>query len=112
MITTHVLDTFKGTPGMGIDVHLRQVQEDGKWLELGQEITDSDGRVKVFGDGSGVDRTGSYHLVFETKDYFGRLNQDTFYHEIVIEFYIDDIERDYHIPLLLNPYGYTTYRGS
>lgn len=103
MITTHVLDTARGLPGIGISVLLEFLQTDG-WIEIGRGLTDSDGRVgDLGGNGPGV-----YRLTFDVSAYLG---PDAFYSRIEIRFRAGDREH-YHVPLLLSPFGYTTYRGS
>jgi 5-hydroxyisourate hydrolase len=99
-ITTHVLDTVTGRPAAGVNVTLMRGDE---WLASG--VTDDDGRWLAF------DRApaGDYQLVFSTGDYFaGR----SFHPRVTVEFRVDDASDNHHIPLLLSPYGYTTYRGS
>ena len=109
-ITTHVLDTSTGQPAEGIDIVLSE--GDGEqWKEIARGTTDSEGRI---GDLLETDRSldpGPYRMVFRTKEYFDRKSIETFYPEVTIDFNTFDREH-YHIPLLLNPFGYTTYRGS
>ncbi len=100
-ITTHILDTAKGRPAAGVPVTLfrdRDVLFDG--------VTDDDGRARVLEP----DRVkpGVYRLVFDT----GAYNPGGFFPEATIAFRIDDIAQHYHVPLLLSPFGYSTYRGS
>jgi 5-hydroxyisourate hydrolase len=106
-VSTHVLDTVKGEPAAGIMVRL---ERDGR--ELGHGITDIDGRMGDFG--IGALSAGVYRLVFETGDYLSRELDGAaeFYPEVVISFRADGRRPRYHIPLLLAPYAYSTYRGS
>jgi 5-hydroxyisourate hydrolase len=100
-ISTHVLDTAAGKPAAGIAVHL--------WwegAEMGSAVTDQNGRCPELL--TGVLRAGSYRLVFDVAAYF----PDGFYPEISITFRVNDINSHYHVPLLLSPFGFTTYRGS
>lgn len=108
-ITTHVLDTSVGRPAEGVDVVLARL-EGGSWLELARRSTDSDGRVREFLSQGPVAK-GVYRLVFDTGAYFRKIKAQGFYPEVSITFEVFD-ERHHHVPLLLNPYGYSTYRGS
>ena len=100
-LSTHVLDTAAGTPAKGISVRLET--RDGCVLDDG--VTDADGRVGAIGPEQ-LD-AGDYVLRFETGSYV-----DGFYPEVVVVFTVDDPDQHYHVPLLLSPYGYSTYRGS
>jgi hydroxyisourate hydrolase len=105
-ITTHVLDTSLGKPAQGVAIRLEQ---NGK--VLGQGITNADGRI---GDLLPKDQSlppGEYQMVFETGAYFQKNGLKGFYPKAVIHFTTFD-ESHYHVPLLLNPFGYSTYRGS
>ncbi len=109
-ITTHVLDTSKGFPGAGILVRL-QSKKHNQWQSLAVGLTDSDGRV---GDLLPAWKTLSpdgYQIVFETGNYFEKSGAKGFYPEVSIQFTVFD-NSHYHVPLLLNPFGYSTYRGS
>jgi 5-hydroxyisourate hydrolase len=112
-ITTHVLDTARGTPAAGVPVRLERVR-DGEPEEIGRASTDGDGRVRDIGPERL--QAGTYRLVFGTADYFARLNQgeprDSFFPEVTVTFTADGEASHYHVPLLLSPFGYTTYRGS
>lgn len=110
-ITTHVLDVMKGKPASGVSVVLEMKQADGAWQELGRGITNNDGRA---GDLLSPDfhlAVGVYRLSFHTGDYYRFMNVDSFYPKIVVEFGVTNGEH-YHVPLLLSPFGYSTYRGS
>lgn len=106
-ITTHVLDTSLGKPGKGIQIILQT--ENGK--TLGEGTTNSDGRVTDLLSKNQLLEAGVYAMIFKTKAYFDRLGTKTFYPEIRILFQSFD-QSHYHVPLLLNPFGYSTYRGS
>ena len=107
MISTHILDTSIGSPAQGVTVELeKRVGEN--WTLLGREQTDSDGRI-VF---QCPPEAGSYRLQFKIDAYFQRSKFTPFFTLASVVFQITDLGRKYHIPLLLNPYGYSTYRGS
>lgn len=116
-ITTHVLDTARGLPAAGVPVRLERIA-DGAAAELGRARTDDDGRVRALGPPR-LD-PGTYRLVFDTADYFsGRTRADpspapapSFFPEVVVTFTVDGRTDHEHIPLLLSPFGYSTYRGS
>ncbi|MBI1786959.1 MAG: hydroxyisourate hydrolase [Acidobacteria bacterium] len=107
MITTHVLDTTQGQPAAGIAVTLA-VRQDADWRTLAHAVTDQDGRVRALLPPDSPLALGIYRLAFDTGAYFPA----GLYPEVIIVFAVRDATRPYHIPLLLNPYGYTTYRGS
>lgn len=108
-ITTHVLDTARGKPATGIPVSLH-LQSDGSWHELGRGITNQEGRITDLLPASSL-KPGKYQLTFETAGYLSSYGK-AFFPEVAIAFAIDDPAQHYHVPLLLSPYGYTTYRGS
>ncbi|NYH78509.1 5-hydroxyisourate hydrolase [Actinopolyspora biskrensis] len=108
-VTTHVLDSSRGLPAAGITVVLEQAS-DGGWSRIGESVTNDDGRVRQLGP-SRLDE-GTYRLTFETGDYFQRLSVDSFYPQVQITFRLADSEQHYHVPLLLSPFAYSTYRGS
>lgn len=109
-ITTHILDTTKGKPAAGVSIILLQHQH-GDWVELAKGTTNEDGRIPDLLDKETIVATGIYKMRFETKPYFDQLQTTTFYPFVEIVFDITSQEH-YHIPLLLNPFGYSTYRGS
>jgi 5-hydroxyisourate hydrolase len=110
-ITTHVLDTSSGKPAAGIQIVLEMKEGNGTWIGLGTGTTNTDGRLPgLLPDGQKL-VAGTYHLVFATGEYFKRERLKGFYPSVTIEFEITD-HAHYHVPLLLNPYGYSTYRGS
>ncbi len=104
-ITTHVLDTALGRPAAGVRVSL-EVLEGEQWTAVGAGATDADGRLRTLTDGHSL-RRGNYRLVFATGAYNGG-----FFPEVVLTFEVKDPSAHYHVPLLLSPYGYSTYRGS
>ena len=105
-LSTHVLDTAVGKPARGIRVTLTRDNE-----ALGNGVTDADGRVREFPPMQGALEAGVYRLHFAVGEYFATAKRDSFYSEIVIAFRVAD-ESHYHVPLLLSPFGYSTYRGS
>jgi 5-hydroxyisourate hydrolase len=109
-LTTHVLDTSKGRPAEGISVFLYQ-QHNDKWSEITIGTTNHDGRIPNLLSSDVILQPGNYKLRFDTKEYFDKLGIQSFYPFIEITFIISGNEH-YHVPLLLNPFGYTTYRGS
>jgi len=109
-ITTHVLDTSRGRPAVGFQVGL-QVKSGGNWKTLGGGLTDANGRCAgLLGDSPLA--AGTYRLLFNAGDYYRELHLDTFYSEISIVFEVAHPETHYHVPLLISPFGYSTYRGS
>ena len=109
-ITTHVLDTSTGRPAVGVPVDLeRSVGE--QWEMVARAVTDDDGRVRTLVRGETVLPSGIYRLTFHTGLYFERANTPTFYPGVNVVFEVADASH-YHVPLLISPFGYTTYRGS
>ena len=109
-LSTHVLDATSGLPAVGVGV-LLETYRDGAWTEVATGLTDDDGRLKDWlpGDLPGV---GTHRLLFDTGAYFARAGVAGFYPAVTITFVIDDARRHYHVPLLLSPFAYSTYRGS
>ena len=103
-ITTHVLDTSAGRPAAGVAIVLERAGGE----RVGAGVTDADGRLTDLGSVE----PGHYRLTFDTGGYFAAGGQDGFYPEVVVNFTVQQGEDHYHVPLLLNPYGYSTYRGS
>lgn len=108
-ITTHVLDTALGRPAAGVPVRLERLTSDGP-ATLADTRTNADGRVADLGpDRAGK---GTYRLTFDTATYFGQTEQPCFFPEVTIGFSVTDADQHYHVPLLLSPFSYSTYRGS
>ena len=105
MITTHVLDTTSGQPAQGVLVRL----ESGGRI-IGDGVTDHDGRCRTLGPADVP--AGVYRLVFDTDTYFARVGLDAFFPEVTVTFRIADTDRHYHVPVLLSPFSFTSYRGS
>ena len=108
-ISTHILDTGCGRPAGGVHVDLEVRNNDDSWTALAEAWTDEDGRVKPFFLVESHLDAGVYRLTFAKNGY---VRQECFYPQVTIVFEIDDTTQHYHIPLLLCPYGYSTYRGS
>jgi 5-hydroxyisourate hydrolase len=106
-LSTHVLDTALGRPAQGIRVTL---EHEGKII--GSGTTDADGRARDLQEKDARLADGDYLLRFSVADYFSRNGRETFYPEIVVNFHITGGVEHYHVPLLLSPFGYSTYRGS
>ncbi len=107
-VTTHVLDAVSGRPAVGVSVVLER-REDA-WRPVAEAVTDDDGRIAHLGP---VDLApGTYRITFDTAGYFASTAQTAFYPEVVIAFTLADAEAHYHVPLLLSPYAFSTYRGS
>ena len=108
-VTTHILDTTLGRPAPGVAVVLEARVGDG-WSRIGTGLTDADGRVKALGP----ERleSGAYRLRFDTAAYFAGIKTDAFFPEVVLTFQVDAEQAHYHVPLLLSPFAYSTYRGS
>lgn len=109
-ITTHILDTSLGKPAAGVQINL-QKSDGTNWLTIASGITNSDGRVANLLDKDTLLTPGIYRMFFEIGAYYKALNTKTFYPEVAIVFETFDTSH-YHVPLLLNPFGYSTYRGS
>lgn len=109
-ISSHVLDTSRGRPAAGVAVTL-EVWEGG-WQLLARAETDPDGRVRsLLPEGTSL-AAATYRLTFATGAYFEAREQPAFYPEAAVVFAVDDPAQHYHVPLLLSPFGYSTYRGS
>ena len=109
-ITTHVLDTTCGKPAQGVPVVLERLIGSA-WKELSKKTTNADGRVAdLLAEGAKLD-AGTYRLTFDTGAYFKGLKTKSFYPSVAVVFEIEDSSH-YHVPLLLSPFGYSTYRGS
>uniref|UniRef100_A0A493T6U0 5-hydroxyisourate hydrolase n=1 Tax=Anas platyrhynchos platyrhynchos TaxID=8840 RepID=A0A493T6U0_ANAPP len=111
-LTTHVLNTATGLPAARLALRLAQLQEPGaQWRELAQRWTDEDGRCLPLLP-PGQAKAGTYKLHFETAAYWESLGYSSFYPFVEVVFTITDPTQKLHVPLLISPYSYTTYRGS
>ncbi|GAB4055491.1 hydroxyisourate hydrolase [Spirosoma litoris] len=109
IITTHILDTTRGKPAEAVSIVLYHQQRE--WIEIARGMTNADGRIGDLLPKETILPTGTYKLRFETGAYFEQLGVASFYPFVEITFAITTGEH-YHVPLLLNPFGYSTYRGS
>jgi 5-hydroxyisourate hydrolase len=110
-ISTHVLDASIGNAAAAVPVTLALRQGDGSWKWLGGGVTDKDGRLRDF-LGTEMIGVGIYKLTFDSEGYFRSRGVDTFFPQIEIVFAVTDTGQTYHVPLLLSPYSYSTYRGT
>jgi 5-hydroxyisourate hydrolase len=118
-LSTHILDTTLGRPAAGVPVLLERVRDakgdsasDPREQKLGGGTTDEDGRLKDFIAAGGTLGEGTYRLRFDVGDYFAKRARPTFYPEVVVIFRVGPGDEHYHVPLLISPFGYSTYRGS
>jgi len=108
-ITTHVLDTSRGRPAAGVSVTLARLTGAAEWTVIAAGRTDDDGRLTAL---DGTVAAGTYRLVFDTAAHFQADGGRAFYPHVSIAFDVGEGEAHCHVPLLLSPFGYTTYRGS
>lgn len=109
-ISTHVLDTARGRPAVGLAVTLSHRAGNGDWSVVGKGVTDDDGRVRDLSPGAA--ETGEFRLEFATGPYFKAAGTRAFYPEVAVVFTVTDAGAHHHVPLLLSPFGYSTYRGT
>ncbi|QDU28282.1 5-hydroxyisourate hydrolase precursor [Anatilimnocola aggregata] len=110
-ITTHILDVSRGKPAAGVAVRLELWENTGQWQLCGTGTTNDDGRVVNLLDRASMVQ-GRYRLTFDTGNYYAELQASTFYPQVTVEFIVTATSEHYHVPLLLSPFGYSTYRGS
>jgi len=110
-ITTHILDTSKGRPAENVHIMLQKFEGNDHWKQIAEGKTNADGRLPGLLPEDVILEKGIYRLVFDTGNYFKAHHVHGFYPFVPIVFEIQNAEH-YHVPLLLNPYGYSTYRGS
>lgn len=111
-ISTHVLDTALGKPASDVPVRLERRENAGEWARLSSSRTDKDGRCAQLLPEEGALRPGLYRLAFDTGSYHLSQNVEGLYPIVEITFHVREGESHFHIPLLLSPHGYATYRGS
>lgn len=111
-ISTHVLDMSRGHPAEGVTVELQVRRAHLVWHYLAEGVTDADGRISRLIPDDGALEVGIYRLVFRTGVYFEKSAVLAFHPEVIVDFEVRDASQHHHVPLLLSPYGYTTYRGS
>ena len=109
-LTSHVLDLALGQPARGLALRLEVRQGEG-WRSLGAGVTDADGRAGDLLGGAPLEAL-TYRLTFDTGAYFAAGGRPTFYPRVEVTFEVAEPERHHHVPLLLSPFGYSTYRGS
>ena len=110
-ITTHVLDTARGRPAAGVRVSLEHTNARDTWTPIARGVTDADGRLRALTPEGTSPVPGTYRLVFDTGAYFASEGVAAFYPHVIVTFTVGD-EPHYHVPLLLSPFGYSTYRGT
>jgi 5-hydroxyisourate hydrolase len=108
-ITTHVLDTSIGRPAAGVRVRLYRCAG-ATWVDVAVGETDADGRCRTLLQEALA--TGSWRLTFDTGSYFARRGVQAFYPEVAITFVVEDATQHFHVPLLVSPFSFSTYRGS
>ena len=109
-ISTHVLDLARGVGGQSVPVTLAKRDAEGRWVQVGAATTDANGRVRSFG-GSGAFDAGVYRLQFDMSGY-PDASAKPFFPEITLTFSVTDAAGHYHVPVVVSPYGYSTYRGN
>jgi 5-hydroxyisourate hydrolase len=111
-LSTHVLDATTGRPAAGLQIRLERAGDDG-WVPAGAGMTGPDGRLRLPGDGAGATLPGGvYRITFGSGAYFTARGAATFYPEVSVTFEMTEPDEHYHVPLLLSPFAYSTYRGS
>jgi 5-hydroxyisourate hydrolase len=110
-ITTHILDTSLGKPAADVPLKLEQKIGESAWKTLAEGTTNADGRVANLLPKETLLPLGTYKMTFYTEGYFAEQNRDNFYPVVEIQFHVSDATH-YHVPLLLSPFGFSTYRGS
>jgi 5-hydroxyisourate hydrolase len=114
-LSVHVLNLQTGQPSAGIRVDLeRRVDDAGHWQLLGGGITDEQGRIRALVPAAALDQwaAGDYRVVFRTGEFYARQQQASFFPEIPVVVRVDSAKQHYHVPLLLSPFGFSTYRGN
>lgn len=110
-LSVHVLNLQDGLPSSEVKVSLEE-QKNGKWVQLSQATTNEQGRIPaLYPEGKKLEK-GMYKVTFKTGDWFKAHKQKSFFPEVPVIFEVDGAVEHYHIPLLLSPYGYSTYRGN
>lgn len=112
ILSVHILNQQTGKPASNVEVTLEKKQGNN-WVLINTEKTSNDGRIKsILPDSPEKPSIGDYRVIFKTGEYFKQQGKHSFFPEIPVEFQIDNLDEHYHIPLLLNQYGYSTYRGN
>lgn len=110
-LSVHILELQSGQPATGVAVTLEQ-RDGAQWRTLGNGVTDAQGRVRALYPTGKTLTAGAYRIVFKTGEHYAKLRQPTFFDQIPVEFKVENTTQHYHIPLLLSPFGYSTYRGN
>ena len=110
-LSVHVLNLQTGLPSSDVAVVLEQNQK-GQWIKLNEKVTNENGRITALYPESKALEQGVYRVTFKTGEWFKKHNQQSFFPEVPVIFNVDGAVKHYHIPLLLSPYGYSTYRGN
>ncbi|HKE16024.1 MAG TPA: hydroxyisourate hydrolase [Kofleriaceae bacterium] len=110
-ITTHVLDTAVGRAAVGVPITL-ELEEEGAWQLVGKGVTDRDGRLRTLLPDGQRPAAGVYRLTFDTAAYFAAAGVESFYPVVQVVFRLSRPDEHHHVPLLLSPFGYSTYRGT
>jgi 5-hydroxyisourate hydrolase len=112
-LSTHVLDTAMGKPAAGLPIKLEKITDDGSFTDIGEGTTNTDGRLAspLIPEGQQLEAV-TYRITFDTGAYFRAQEKAPFYPLVQVVFTVPAAEEHYHIPLLLSPFGYSTYRGS
>uniref|UniRef100_A0A7S4I9F3 5-hydroxyisourate hydrolase n=1 Tax=Vannella robusta TaxID=1487602 RepID=A0A7S4I9F3_9EUKA len=108
-MSCHILDTAQGTPARGMKIHLEQNIQGDEWVSIHRGTSNDDGRVTDIPKNL---ISGVYRMTFYTKDYFIQTNVEKFFYPVVSMIFTTTPNEHFHIPLLISPFGYTTYRGS
>lgn len=111
-ISTHVLDIARGRPAAGIPVTLETMEPDGTWRRAGDGTTNDDGRVKPLLPESATFVAGLFRIRFDVDSYLQKFHGKSFYPSVTIDFRVENPAEHFHVPLLLSPFGFSTYRGS
>ncbi len=109
-LSTHVLEVAHGVPAVELEITLYRIEDGGKREKIATALTDADGRIAAPFGGDLV--VGTYELVFHVGAYYAHHDIASFYADVPVRFRIGDASAHYHVPLLLSPWGYSTYRGS
>ena len=110
-LSVHVLNLESGLPSPGVNVTLEK-HVGKEWQSMSQGVTNEQGRIGELFPAKQTLEAGEYRVVFKTGEYFKKVGRDTFFPEIPVIFEVKNVDQHYHIPLLLSPYGFSTYRGS
>jgi len=111
-ISTHVLDIARGRPAAGIPATLDSQRSDGTWERAGEGVTNDDGRIKPLLPESLPLVAGTYRIRFDVDTYLVKFHRKAFFPSVTLEFRVENPAEHFHVPLLLSPYGFSTYRGS